>query len=167
MAGRGHLDPGATGKAYNPTAADVGKTLQVRVAASRADYWTGFAQSQPTAAVAPAPTVLPPVAKVVANTTKPKIKGILRVGQTVRVTAGSWKPASVTLKYQWFAGKTKILKATKRKLVIGSKLVGKKLSVRVKASAPGYEPLKVRTKRTAEVRRQLSGHAHAYLTPPD
>ena len=33
--------------------------------------------------------------------------------------------------------------------MIGSKLVGKKLSVRVKASAPGYESLKVRTKRSA------------------
>ena len=57
------------------------------------------------------------------------------------------------MKYQWFAGKAKIRKATKRKLVIDSKLVGKKLSVRVKASAPGYESLKVRTKRSAEVKR--------------
>ena len=78
---------------------------------------------------------------------------MLRVGQTVKVTAGTWKPKSVTLKYQWFAGKAKIRKATKRTLVIGSKLVGKKLSVRVKATAPGYEPLTIRTKRTAEVRR--------------
>ena len=144
--------PGATGQAYNPTAADVGKTLQVRVAASRPDYWTGFAESSQTVVVAPMEPATP-VAKVVANTKLPKIKGVLRVGQTVKVTAGTWKPASVTLKYQWFAGKAKIRKATKRKLVIDSKLVGKKLSVRVKASAPGYESLKVRTKRSAEVKR--------------
>jgi hypothetical protein len=37
--------------------------------------------------------------------------------------------------------------------VIGTKLVGKKLSVRVRASAPGYQTVTVRTKRTAEVKR--------------
>ncbi|MBF4764240.1 carboxypeptidase regulatory-like domain-containing protein [Nocardioides islandensis] len=141
---KGVAIPGATGSTFRPTAADIGRTIRVRVTASQPGYWIGYAQSESTAMVKPG---------VIHNSESPRIRGVLRVGQKIKVTSGQWQPQQVKLHYQWFAGHTKIRGATKRTLVIGSQLVGQRLSVRVKASASGYEPLRVRTRRSAEVER--------------
>jgi hypothetical protein len=76
-----------------------------------------------------------------------------KVTKTLRVTKGTWTPTTVTRKIQWLANGKRIKGATKSRLRLTKKLAGKRISVRVIASAPGLAPLKVTTKRTKQVRR--------------
>jgi hypothetical protein len=148
----------ATGPTYVPTDADVGKTIRVMAAGSYPGWWAGFGHSLPTAPVAaappapPAPPPPPPPPMVVDNTGLPKIKGTFEVGRAVRVTDGTWTPRTVALKYQWYAGSKAIKKATKKKLTLTTKQVGKRLKVKVTASATGYTGLTVATKPSPKVR---------------
>ena len=110
---------------------------------------------------APAPTVAPtvtavpsvtvPTAAAVVVVKKPRIKGATKVGQRLRVTKGTWNPTSVTRKVQWLANGKKIKLATKNRLRLTSKLLGKRISVRVVAAAAGRTPLTVTTRRTLKV----------------
>ena len=93
----------------------------------------------------------PPVAPQVTNVVRPRVKGSLEVGRVVRVSKGVWKPTAVTFKYQWYAGGKAITDATHRRLALTAKYAGKRLSVRIKAKATGYDRAVVRTKPTARV----------------
>ena len=75
----------------------------------------------------------------------PRIKGIVKVGQRLRVTKGAWNPTSVKRKVQWLANGKKIKGATKMRLRLTSKLAGKKITVKVTASAAGMTTATVRT----------------------
>lgn len=134
---------GATAKTYVPTAAEVGKRIQVTVTGSKAGYLTTFATSQATAAVAPA------VAVPVANTVAPTISGTPKVGQTLTVSPGTWTPAGVTFTYQWLADGVAITGATGTSFTPGTARAGKKLSVAVTGSKPGYTSATVTTAETA------------------
>lgn len=92
-------------------------------------------------------------ASAVTVAVRPRIRGMARVTKVLRVTSGSWTPTKVTRKIQWLANGKRIKGATKARLRLTKKLVGKRISVRVVASAPGLTPLKVTTKRTKKVRR--------------
>ncbi|QSR32153.1 hypothetical protein CFI00_16890 [Nocardioides sp. S5] len=94
----------------------------------------------------------PPVAAVV-NHRLPLIRGILRVGRTIRVTKGIWTPAPSRLDYAWYASGRLIKRADRPRLTLTRKHLGKRMTVRVTASAPSYQSLTVRTARTAKVRR--------------
>ena len=78
---------------------------------------------------APAPTA-------VVVDVAPKAAGTLQVGKKLKVSAGVWN-VRVSLKYQWFANGKKIKKATKAAYKLTAKEKGKKISVKVTASAPG------------------------------
>ncbi len=89
---------GATVKTYTPNAADVGRTLTVRVSAvGRAG--TVSASSAPTLAVsgagaggggtAPKPRTLP------------TIQGTTQVGQTLTLIGGTWSGSPTSFSYQW------------------------------------------------------------------
>ena len=84
---------------------------------------------------------------------RPRIKGVAAVARTVRVTRGTWNPTTVSRKIQWLANGKRIKGATKARLRVTGKLVGKKLSVRVVASAPQPAELVVTTRTTRSVRR--------------
>ena len=104
----------------------------------------------------PAPAVTcvvppPPVAPRVTHLVRPRVKGTLEVGHVVRVSHSVWKPTAVTLTYQWYAGGKAITQATHRRLVLTAKYVGKRLSVRIKAKATGYDQAVVWTRPTARV----------------
>lgn len=109
----------------------------------------------PTVVVAPtvaaAPAVATPAAAAVTVMKKPRIRGLAKVGQRLRVTKGTWNPTSVKRKVQWLANGKKIKHATKNRLRITSKLLGKKISVRVIATAEGRTPLTVTTRRTKRI----------------
>ncbi len=107
----------------------------------------------------PAPVVAPVVvtapttaaAAAVAVIKRPRIRGLVKVGKRLRVTTGTWNPTTVERKVQWLANGKKIKNATKNRLRLTSKLVGKRISVRVVASATGRTPVTVTTRRTKKV----------------
>ena len=82
----------ATSKTYTPTSGDVGRTLRVVVTATNADG-KASATSAPTDVIGSAtgPT----------NTVKPAVSGSPVVGETLRVTNGSWTPAPSSYTRQW------------------------------------------------------------------
>jgi hypothetical protein len=59
-------------------------------------------------------------------------------GQVLQVSPGSWTPQA-SMSYQWFSNGRAIKRATRDSYVVSSKDVGKKISVRVIGSRPGYE----------------------------
>lgn len=125
---------------------------------------TPTADPAPTTTTDPAPTATTPVqqgapAPVATTSTKvvmvkaPRIRGLAKVDQVLRVTRGTWNPTKVSRKIQWLANGKRIKGATKARLRVTKKLVGKRLSVRVVASAPQLTKLVVTTRTTKNVRR--------------
>jgi len=82
----------------------------------------------------------------------PRIRGLAKVSQVLRVTRGTWNPTTVSRKVQWLANGKRIKGATKTRLRVTAKLVGKRLSVRVVATAPQLTKLVVSTRTTKRVR---------------
>ena len=115
---------------------------------------TSNTTAPPTQQTAPAPvaTTTTTTARVV-MVKRPRIKGVAAVARTVRVTRGTWNPTTVSRKIQWLANGKRIKGATKARLRVTGKLVGKRLSVRVVASAPQRTQLVVTTRTTRSVRR--------------
>lgn len=74
----------------------------------------------------------------VVNNTPPTVTGTARVGRTLTATDGTWTPAEVTFAYQWLADGTPIANATAKTLKLTGAHVGKKISVRVTASAADH-----------------------------
>lgn len=112
----------------------------------------------PTTTAAPQPAVAPtvttlstPAVAAVAVLRMPRVKGLVVVGERLRVTKGTWNPTTVKRTVQWLANGKKIRNATKNRLRLTSKLVGKKISVRVVATAAGRTPATVTTRRTKKV----------------
>lgn len=141
-----------TSPTYVPTAADLGKTISVYVYASADGYDYGFAQaltSGPVAAAPAPPVVTPPVvtppapvvdvpAGLAAVLKGVDTSGKPKVGKTIKVTGldASFRASTVvSYKFKWYAGKKAIKKATKSKLKVTKAMKGKKLSVKVTASA--------------------------------
>ena len=139
----GAVVAGATGSTYSPRVADAGKRISVRVTVSKTGFTATSATSAQTATV-PKPAV--------ANRTKPTISGKAIVGKKLTVKPGSWTPGSVKLTYRWLANGVAVKKATKSSFVLTAKQVGKRITVKVTASAPGYTSLSVTTARTAKVK---------------
>jgi hypothetical protein len=83
---------------------------------------------------------------------RPRIKGVARVARTLKVTRGTWNPTTVSRTIQWLANGKRIKGATKARLRVTGKLVGKRLSVRVVATAPQRTQLVVTTRTTKRVR---------------
>ncbi|WP_210503074.1 carboxypeptidase regulatory-like domain-containing protein [Nocardioides xinjiangensis] len=102
-----------------------------------------------TTTATPATTSPAPAALSVVR--KPRIRGLVKVGQRLRVTKGTWNAPSLTRKVQWLANGKVITKATKTRLRLTRKLLGKRISVRVVATAAGHTPVTVTTRRTKKV----------------
>jgi hypothetical protein len=74
------------------------------------------------------------------NVTRPAITGTVKVGSRVTATPGKWSPSSgVKFAYKWLANGTAIKGATAQTYLIPPALAGRKLSVTVTASKPGYK----------------------------
>jgi hypothetical protein len=84
-----------TSTKYTLTSADVGHTIIVGVIAKNSfGTQTGF--TKPTSVVVATKSLVP------AYTTKPAITGLVRVGQVLTVSNGSWSGATpMTFSYQW------------------------------------------------------------------
>lgn len=68
----------------------------------------------------------------------PTITGVARIGSTLTASPGTWSPATATFAYQWLADGAVISGATRATLVPTASLVGKRISVRVAATAAGH-----------------------------
>jgi hypothetical protein len=86
--------------------------------------------------VAPAPRVF----KV---SGKPKLAGPAKVGKKLKASVGSWTPAPASFRYTWLRNGKPIKRATKATYKVTAKDRGKKISVRVTGSGPGYPSLSV------------------------
>ena len=151
---------GANGPTYVLTKEDLDASITVGVAAGarNSDYDYGYARSAPTARVlATAPVVTPPVVTPPVVTppvvTPPapvvdlptalaralaavRVSGKAKVGKTLKVVKLDLDVrTAVTYKFKWFAGTKAIKKATKAKLKVTKAMKGKKLSVKVTATA--------------------------------
>jgi hypothetical protein len=122
---------GATGDAYLPTAADLGRKLSVRVT-SQAGAWTPVTTaSAVTSAVGPgaiAGSFERPV--VVVDDTERKLRA--------DVAAGTFTTPGVTIGYQWYRGTAIIAGATSRFYAPVTADSDRLLKVRVGASRSGY-----------------------------
>ena len=74
----------------------------------------------------------------IANVAAPVIAGKPRLGHTLTVSTGAWKPAAVKLTYRWFRGTTRIDGADSASYTPGAGDVGSLVSVQVSAEKSGY-----------------------------
>ena len=133
-----------TGAVYVPSAADIGKTVRVHVTGTALGWLPGTALSAPSG-----PVVAP---AAVVNVVRPRITGVARIGRTLRVSRGEWEPAAVRRSYQWYVAGRRVRSATLRHFVLRPVHAGKRVAVRVRATAPGLRPVTV-WPRTVRVRR--------------
>lgn len=68
----------------------------------------------------------------------PTISGTAKVGSTLKAAHGTWTPAASSYRYQWLANGTPISRATGASYTVAAGQKGRRISVRVTASRPGY-----------------------------
>lgn len=83
-----------------------------------------------------------PVEEPMVNVTKPKVKGVKKVGKTLTANAGTWEAKPDKVNYRWKLGKKTISKKAKVKVPKAAK--GKRITLIVTATKAGYEPGTVR-----------------------
>ncbi|TQS26660.1 N-acetylmuramoyl-L-alanine amidase [Microbispora sp. KK1-11] len=111
-----------------------------------------------------------PVAVV--NTTPPVVRGVPKVGRTLTASSGAWTPSPKRIRFQWLRDGAEVRGATGRTYHVKSRDRGARLSVRVTASAGGYEPGAATSAATSPVRsakpvrhgkpRRRSHHRHVW-----
>lgn len=142
---------GATKSTYRVVSADAGKSLSVRVTASKSGVPNGTATSAAVKA-----------GKKLTKTPTPTISGKAKAGKTLKAKAGTWAPSKVTVKYQWLRDGQPIAKATKSSYKLGKADAGRKITVRVTGSKSGY----VSVAKTSKAKSVAKVKATAKLTVP-
>ena len=79
-----------------------------------------------------------PVAAGAIEAGTPVVTGVAGLGRTLVADPGTWGPDGVALGYQWYAGSSPIAGATRSTLALGANRVGKRITVRVTGTLPGY-----------------------------
>jgi len=123
----GETATGDTDNTYVVQPADVGSTVSFRVTASKAGYQDSIvsASTQPIAAAEMDVTDIP------------SISGVLRVGNTLTVDVGSWE-SGATISQRWRRNGNPIALATGTTYALQRNDRGKRISVTVTATKPGY-----------------------------
>lgn len=80
-----------------------------------------------------------------------KITGTAKVGLTLTATATSWKPAGVSLKYQWYRSGKKIGGATKVTYTLKASDLNKQITVKATGSRSGYKAASKTSGKTKKV----------------
>lgn len=137
---------GATGRTFTPRASDVGKQVSVRVTGSLPGYSTASKSSGSTGKVARASFSSKPT---------PKISGSVRVGQTLRASAGSWG-SGVTIRYQWRIDGKPVSGATRSTFKVRASDHGKRVTVTVTASRAGFTTASTTSAKTGAVAKPFS-----------
>lgn len=139
----GQVIKGATSSRYDVTTADVGKKLTVTTQPVVKGFTTKPATSAPTRES---------VDLTVTNISKPKIAGVVRVGEKLTTTRGVWNANAKTFTYQWRSNGVIIKGATASSYKVAANVVGKKISVTVVASGT-HSSATATSSATAAVRR--------------
>ncbi|ANC32016.1 hypothetical protein [Isoptericola dokdonensis] len=130
----GRAISGATRSTYTPKAGQTGKKITVTVTGYRSGY---------TAKAASSSAVV--VAKPFSRTTKPRITGNVRLGSTLRVVRGTWKPNPASLSYRWKANGKPIAGATGKTYRLRAADLNKRITVTV----TGHRKASITTARTS------------------
>lgn len=127
------------------TPADVGKRYYIRVIAeSPGTYESSAAVTSATVTVVPGPAPTPLRA--------PAINGTTTVGQIVTLDQGQWNPPpGATFSFQWLRDGVPVAQRTSAAYPIGPADAGKRLTVSVKVTTPGYDTATVTTSPTAPI----------------
>lgn len=72
------------------------------------------------------------------DSSQPTIAGSPKVGQTLKASAGTWGPGTVSLSYQWYRGSTAVSGADGTDYSVSADDAGSKLSVEVSGLKNGY-----------------------------
>lgn len=83
---------------------------------------------------------------------KPKITGKAAVGNTLKANAGTWKPSTASLSYQWYRSGKKVSGATAQTYVLTKADLGKKITVKVTGSQAEYKTATATSKATGKVK---------------
>jgi len=138
----GELIPGATKATYTLTLADKGKFVRPFVIVRAPGHMPrGEDFFDVLVAEGSAPFA----------TRYPAVSGTAKVGKTLKVSKGSWSVTGTKLAYQWLRNGKAISKATKSSYTLKSADRGKRISVRITASAPGRAAGVSITPQTAKV----------------
>lgn len=116
---------GANDKTYTLTSADKGKRIKVKSTATFVGYTSVTRTSKATA-------------KIKAGVLTTKLPKVTIHERMATATAGTWGPAPVSLKYQWYVGSKKIKGATTSIFAVPTSYIGKKMRVRVTGKKAGY-----------------------------
>lgn len=143
-------------------------------AMKQTSWWTGVPVAQPlnsrcgvNGARACLPTIgrgrtwplLPaavPATFLPAPWTEPNLGGSPQVGRTLTAVPGTWVPPDATITYQWRAGSKDIAGAVAATYVVGAQTVGKEITVRVTAAAPGGTATKTTRGTTAVLKARFT-----------
>lgn len=131
-----------TGETYVLAPADLGKSVTVEAVGTATGLTTTTSQrSSATPSVTAGTFTATPV---------PEVSGTARVGSLLTAKTGTWAPVG-SLAYQWKAGGTTIVGATKSTYTPAAAVQGKTITVTVTASALGYTTKTVTSRPTAAV----------------
>jgi hypothetical protein len=130
-----------TDQNYTILPTDLGKTLVFRVVASRAGYTSVTANS----------SSITVIAGTISPTATPTITGTSKVGRTLRANTGTWQ-SGVALTRQWLRNGSPISRATGETYKLKSADKGKRISVRITATALGYTTVVATSATTARVK---------------
>jgi hypothetical protein len=132
--------PGATSSTLVLGAAQFGKTITVDVTGSAKGFQSVEASSPATAKVG----------KGTLKSSRPKITGTPKVGNTLRVSVGSWTPGT-HFSYQWFANGKAIRGAKGSSLKLTAAMRGKRIEVAVTGTKTDYNTVTVMSAQTGRV----------------
>lgn len=137
---------GATGSTYKVASADRGQKISVTVTGAKSGY---------TAATRASDGVL--IQNALAATPKPKITGTAQEGKKLTAQPGTWKPAPVTLAYQWYRAGVAIPKATSKTYLLTAADVGASITVKVTGTKAGYAQVTTASAGVTPIGSKISG----------
>jgi surface antigen len=149
----GHTVRGADTRSLQVTRGMLGERVQVRAAARRLGYVRTEVGSSVSGPVRPG---------LFSSSSRPAIRGLAKVGGTLRVSSGSWSPRPTTVTYQWSANGKAIRRATSSSLTPRPGLVGARIGVTVVVKRRGYEP----ASRTVRASQRVAPAQLRLGTPP-
>jgi surface antigen len=120
-----------------------GRRLTATVTAARPGYRAVAASTAGTAAVRPGVlTMLRP----------PSLRGVPRPGRVLRLDPGQVRPAPAAVSWTWWRDGVRVGRAGRTTYRLGVADLGSRVSVRVRATRPGYTTVGARTPALARVR---------------